>query len=102
MTIQEAKETYENRPGKFEGESAATLYFYNLMMDGEGESCIDHANKCECEPVGECCECEWEYPCTFFKADCEEIEEFGLESDAVHLYEDSQGFVYLHNRPANT
>lgn len=60
-------------PGKFEGESIATVYFYGVMLDG-------FLDDCDC--------------CALDKSD---YELFDISSDKkyAHLTEDSNGFVYL-------
>jgi len=69
-------------PGKFEGERAATAYFYDAMLDGDGESLyFEHAD-CEYSP-------------TLFNVTAEEAEAFGLAPNSVYMiYEDDYGFVY--------
>jgi len=71
-------------PGKFEGERAATAYFYDAMLSGDGESlCF----------VGE--DFEYMYSATLFNVTAEEAEAFGLAPNSVYMiYEDDYGFVY--------
>jgi hypothetical protein len=68
--------------GKFEGETAATEYFYELMLEGDGETVI----------IGE----EHEPPdsAELFQINAEESEAFNLPIGHWFLLkEDNQGFV---------
>ena len=72
-------------PGKFEGEAVWVPYFWDLVMDGEGEEVFDE---------------DGERVATRFQVDAEEEETFsdvlGGElacGSTVELFEDSQGFV---------
>ena len=71
-------------PGKFEGEPIHTVYYCELMMDGEGEDI--YADGVETE------EMEPEY--TQFIVDSDESDMFGLcVGSEVRVWVDSQGFV---------
>ena len=66
-------------PGKFECECVWVPYFWDLVLDGEGEDEFDE---------------DGESVATRFVVDYEEAEAFGLEcGDTVEVFEDSQGFV---------
>ena len=66
-------------PGKFECECVWVPYFWDLVLEGEGDDVLDD----EGEPVA-----------TRFVVDSEEAEAFGLDCGAtVEVFEDSQGFV---------
>ena len=66
-------------PGKFECECVWVPYYWDLVLDGEGEDEFDE---------------DGESVATKFVVDSEEAEAFGLECGAiVELFEDSQGFV---------
>ena len=74
-------------PGKFECECEWVPYYWDLVLEGEGEDVLDGDGEDvldgEGEPVA-----------TRFVVDSEEAEAFGLECGAiVELFEDSQGFV---------
>ena len=71
------KVVVDNSPGKFEGEGPATAYFYEALLNGDGESIESGGFYAE-----------------LFQTTPHESEEFGLDS-FVLLWEDSQGFVYL-------
>ena len=73
-----------HNPGKFEGEPIHTVYYYELMMDGEGEDIYDDGVATE--------DAEPEY--TQFVVDADESDMFGLRiGSEVRLRVDSQGFV---------
>ena len=61
-------QSYKNHPGKFEGESLATNYYYDLSLNG-GES--------------------------VFEVTPAEKSLFQIESAFVRIREDDNGFVYL-------
>ena len=67
--------------GKFEGETKATVYFYDCWLNGDGDTWVD----------------ETETPFTFFVVESEDIlacpELEGIYG--VAIYEDEVGFVYL-------
>ena len=72
-------------PGKFEGEAVWVPYFWDLVMDGDGEEVFDE---------------DGELVATRFKVDAEEEEAFADVLDGelacgstVELFGDSQGFV---------
>jgi hypothetical protein len=89
-TIDPFKYTAHQHPGKFEGESAATEYFYELMLDGDGETIYgDSGDDTADEPYQEtdCAE--------LFRINADEAEAFDLPIGHWFLLrEDSQGFVY--------
>lgn len=73
-------------PGKFEGEAVWVPYFWDLVMNGDGEEVFDE---------------DGELVATRFKVDAEEEETFsdvlGGElacGSPVELFEDAQGFVF--------
>ena len=71
-------------PGKFEGEPIHTVYYYELMMDGEGEDIYADGVATE--------DAEPEY--TQFIVDSDESDMFGLRiGSEVRVWVDSQGFV---------
>ena len=71
-------------PGKFEGEPIHTVYYYELMMDGEGEDIYADGVAAE--------DAEPEY--TQFIVDSDESDVFGLcVGSEVRVWVDSQGFV---------
>ena len=66
-------------PGKFEGECVWVPYYWELVLDGDGEDELDD---------------DGEVMATRFVVDYEEAEAFGLECGAtVEISQDSQGFV---------
>ena len=66
-------------PGKFECECVWVPYFWDLVLEGEGDDVLDE---------------EGEVLATRFVVDSEEAEAFGLDCGAtVELFADSQGFV---------
>lgn len=89
MSIDTSKYTAHQHPGKFEGESPATEYFYEQMVTcGDGEDlyapvCNDGIDDYEGELIG-----------TMFKTDIAEREAFDVP-EWVAVCEDSQGFVTL-------
>ena len=61
-------------PGKFEGCAPEDHYYYERIMDGDGES---------------------DGPCTAFDVEADEAEAFGLTAGAVYVIrEDDSGFIY--------
>ncbi len=86
MAIDTTKYTKHLSLGKFEGESSATEYFWEAVMNGDGE---------DYQPI------EDEIVFSLFTADYEESEAFKGEDirlgDTVCIWEDSQGFVNLVN-----
>jgi len=81
------KYTAHKSPGKFEGESPATEYFFAAMMDGDGENIYPS----DIEDTDE----EDARYATVFHVDAEEAEAFDLPMSSVFmLREDSQGFVF--------
>lgn len=89
MPIDVRKYTAHQHPGKFEGESPATEYFYEQMVTcGDGEDlmvaiCNDGIDDYEGEIIG-----------TIFETDIAEREALGVP-EWVAVCEDSQGFVTL-------
>lgn len=78
--------TAHKSPGKFEGESAATEYFYEQMMNGDGETIFASCEESDEDTDSECAE--------LFQISVEESEAFGLALGSWFLLrEDSQGFV---------
>lgn len=96
-TIDTSKYTAHLHPGKFEGETAATEYFYEQMLNGDGETfdpvpIADGPDDFTCEdsPMG-----------TLFHINAEEAEAFNLTiGNWFLLHEDSQGFVYGSEHPS--
>ena len=86
----------QQSPGKFEGEPAATRYYWELVMNGEGEDCYPRTLA-----SGEGIEYDMvdEKPYTFFTVDGDEDTAFSQHDihcgDTVVLFEDDQGFVSL-------
>jgi hypothetical protein len=86
--IDPTKYTRHQHPGKFEGESAATEYFYEQMLNGDGET-LERGY-----PNGEDDFDVVEID-TIFQITAEEAEAFDLSVGAHFVItEDSQGFVY--------
>ena len=79
-------------PGKFEGEPAETTYYWDRMLEGDGDSVArwsDDDPDGECEPV---------FDGELFEVDCEESEAFDLPIGSyVVLWTDSQGFTMSKN-----
>lgn len=72
-------------PGKFEGEPRATEYYWQLAMNGEGESVYPSDDGPEF---------------VYFTVDAEEAAAFGTDAglehgDTVVLCEDAAGFVFM-------
>ena len=89
-------------PGKFEGESALTVYLYERMLDGDGDIEPD------CESPCECCDDEDSYTCdcptiTTFEIDAEGARVFDTAPGTYGLAESEQGFVssWFEHGPAN-
>ena len=73
-------------PGKFEGEPRATVYYYDLIMNGDGEDVGPEL------PEGE--------SLTMFTVSEDEEKAFGQDADLLHgdlvvLHENTQGFVTM-------
>ena len=86
-----SKYTAHLHPGKFEGESAATEYYYELMLEGVGEDI--------CGLRGESEDGNYDDPdtdfATIFRVNAEESEAFDLPIGHIFMIcEDSQGFGY--------
>lgn len=91
-TINPSKYTAHLHPGKFEGETAATCYFHEQMLNGEGET-IYESNFIEIDEnedfVEDCRKAD------LFDVNADESEAFDLPIGAIFMIrEDSQGFVY--------
>lgn len=83
MGIDISKYTAHLHPGKFEGEIAATEYFYEQMCNGDGERFSLDVYGMDDEPSAE-----------LFKIDAKESEAFSLPLHSWFLLrEDSQGFA---------
>lgn len=79
-------------PGKFEGETAATPYYYELVMNGDGETWM------YCDDMD-----EGVIGADLFEVSADEEELFGLPIGSwVAIREDSQGFAYLHTAATRT
>ncbi len=79
-------------PGKFEGEARATLYYYELIMNGDGEDITPQHS--DGEPVSE------GLSLVRFVVDGEEAAAFGKDAqiecgDIVIILEDGLGFVSM-------
>ena len=75
-------------PGKFEGETAATEYFHEQMLNGDGET-VYGSEDLEDAPVAE-----------IFHINADEAEAFDLTiGHWFLLHEDSQGFAYGSEHP---
>lgn len=90
MTKAEYEAMVKN-PGKFEGEPAWTPYFWELVMNGDGETVWDEDTYDN--------EGEWEKPLyDKFKVNGDDCEVFPeLEAylgKELHVWEDNLGFVY--------
>ncbi len=80
MTIDTSKYTAHNRPGKFEGEGPETEYFYECMLDGDGEDLQSEESL---------------VLAALFQISAEEATAFALFcGDWFLLREDENGFVY--------
>ena len=86
MSIDTTKYTAHKHPGKFEGETAATEYFYEQMLDGDGEVIFGNVDY----------EDEQAKEAYIFRINADEDEAFdGCPVGYVFMIrEDSQGFVY--------
>lgn len=84
-TIDASKYTAHLHPGKFEGETAATEYFHEQMLNGDGETIyVDDDNEFNDGPVAET-----------FHVNADEAEAFDLPIGSTFMIcGDSQGFVY--------
>lgn len=95
-TINPSKYTAHLHPGKFEGETAATEYFHEQMLNGDGEifdpiTVADGPDDFTCEdsPIG-----------TLFQINAEEAAAFNLTIGHWFLLrEDTQGFAYGSEHP---
>jgi hypothetical protein len=83
--IDPTKYTAHQHPGKFEGETAATEYFHEQMLNGDGETIyVNYDNEFNDGPVAET-----------FHVNAEESEAFDLPIGSTFMIcGDSQGFVY--------
>ena len=100
MNIDTTKYTAHQSPGKFEGEIAATEYFYEQMLNGDGETIFaeipiadgpDDFIYDEDAPQAE-----------IFHVNADEAEAFDLPIGSVFMIrEDSQGFVYGSMHPTH-
>jgi hypothetical protein len=80
--IDVTKYTAHKSPGKFEGESAATEYFYEQALNGDGETIHEDIDDGEGSTAD------------LFQIDVEEAEAFDLPLHHWFLLrEDSQGFA---------
>jgi hypothetical protein len=91
-SINPANYTAHLHPGKFEGETAATEYFHEQMLNGDGEAIFAEI------PVADGPD-DFTYDedaqADIFFIDADESEAFGLPIGACFMIrEDSQGFVY--------
>lgn len=88
--IDPTKYTAHLHPGKFEGESAATEYFYEQMCNGDSETVFGSAEY----------EDESAITAEVFRINAEEAEAFDLPIGHWFLLrEDSQGFAYGSSHP---
>jgi hypothetical protein len=84
-TIDPSKYTAHTHSGKFEGETAATEYFYEQMLDGDGETVFGSVEY----------EDESAVTAELFHINADEAEAFNLPIGHWFLLrEDSQGFAY--------
>jgi hypothetical protein len=84
MSINASQYTAHQQPGKFEGESAATEYFYEQMLNGDGETVFPDIDGDICANSAE-----------LFHINADESEAFNLPIGHWFLLrEDSQGFAY--------
>jgi hypothetical protein len=84
--IDVSKYTQHTQPGKFEGESAATEYFHEQMLNGDGEYYFPDETDDGMNDAPSC---------SVFQIDVEESEAFDLTLGYWFLlWEDSQGFAY--------
>lgn len=90
MTRQEIMRTWKvdqygiiRSPGKFEGEVLYAPHYYELMMDGMGETSFSD---------------EHEMEKTVFQITADDTAEFPElgNGKTVELYEDESGFIYCH------
>lgn len=78
------KYTAHKSPGKFEGESPASEYFYEQMCEGDGETIYAGGDD----------DGEGGYCADLFQVDADEADAFGLTVGHWFLLcEDSQGFA---------
>ena len=85
-SINKSKYTAHLRPGKFEGESAATEYFYEQMLNGDGDQIfLDIDDEDE----------NYEGPtATIFHVNAEESEAFALACGSWFLLREVLGFAH--------
>ncbi len=90
MTI-DVRQYQSTGPGKFEAEPPHTQYYWEQVMDGDGETIASDIDGSS----------EFAQFADLFQADAEESEAFGLNiGDWVIVWEDSSGFAY--SRVAST
>jgi hypothetical protein len=84
--INTSKYTKHLSPGKFEGESPATEYFYEQMLNGDGETLWIETGESD----------DFDSPCAdLFHINADESEAFNLPIGFWFMLRyDSQGFVY--------
>ena len=85
--IDTAKYTAHKNPGKFEGETSATEYFWELVMNGDGETWSPNMN-----------DSIYSRRVDVFTVDADEAETWPNEfkiGDTVIIWECPQGFVTL-------
>ena len=79
-------------PGKFEGEPIETLFYFEQMLDGDGEwvgRWVDPDDETDDEPM---------FSADLFEVNVEEGEAFNLEHGSYQvLWTDSQGFTMSRN-----
>jgi hypothetical protein len=91
--IDVSKYTAHSRPGKFEGETADTEYFYERMCEGDGETIYAYGGDDD-QTEADFADTE-EASAELFQVDAEESAAFGLPVGHWYLLrEDSQGFVF--------
>jgi hypothetical protein len=90
---------YQNGgPGKFEGEPPQTGYYWEQMLNGDGETIYayggdDDQTEADFADTDEAC-------ADLFQVDAEESEAFGLPIGSWQmLWSDSLGFAYSQNFP---
>jgi hypothetical protein len=95
MNIDSSKYTAHKHPGKFECTAPWVEYFYERMMEGDGELLCAYP---ECDTEQEAEQAEAHTTADLFQVNAEESEAFGLDIGSwVWIAEDSQGFAIGHN-----
>jgi hypothetical protein len=84
-------------PGKFEGEPLWTVYFYQHILNGDGDNSYELCEHLQTDASSDC-DCDLDISYTSFQVDATDCEVFPAldpyHGREVRVREDSAGFVY--------